>query len=789
MKRCDFNSGWSYGLQGEAKTPVTLPHDAQIHAKRTPDASGGGGHGYFPGGVYEYEKHFDVSADWKGKTVLFEFEGVYKNSTVTINGQKAGGQPYGYTGFTVDAAPYLNYGGENVISVVADNSKLPNSRWYSGGGIYRPVWLWTGEQSHIAWQGVRIATLSYAPAKIRVETQATGGEISVEIMDDGSVIASGAGASCELEIPNARLWSDETPNLYTCRVTLNESGTVVDEVTERFGVRMIEWSPKGLFINGKETLLRGGCVHHDNGVLGAATYAKSEERRVRIMKEAGFNAIRAAHNPASRAMLDACDKYGMYLMDETFDMWYNRKNKFDYGLDFNDWWEKDTRAMVERDYNHPSVILYSIGNEVAEPFEQKGIDIGRAQIDLVHSLDSSRPVTCGVNLMILGRAAKGQGIYKDGELTTVKEDQKSKKEENQNASLMFNIMASFVGSGMNNGGNSPKVDAIASPFVDSLDIAGYNYGSGRYPLEEKQHPDRVIFGSETVPQDIHKNWQMVKKYPYLVGDFMWTAWDYLGEAGIGAWSYTGGMPFNRPYPWVLAGAGVIDILGTPDASCRYAATVWGLTKNPVIGVRPVNHPGVRVGKSTWRGTNAIESWAWQGCEGNKAEVEVYAQADSVQLVLNGKSLGKKKLKACKAMFKTKYAPGTLEAVAYDASGRETGRSNLQSATGRRLLAVKPEEERIQVGDIVYVDIAVTGENGVVESNADAKLTVTVENGALLGFGSANPCTEESFDAGSYTTYQGRALAVVRADAPGGVKIAAQGGGLAGSCTVEAAAKQ
>ena len=246
---------------------------------------------------------------------------------------------------------------------------------------------------------------------------------------------------------------------------------------------------------------------------------------------------------------------------------------------------------------------------------------------------------------------------------------------------------------------------------------------------------------------------------------MWTAWDYLGEAGLGAWSYTGGMPFNRPYPWVLAGAGVIDILGTPDASCRYAATVWGLMDKPVIGVRPVNHPGVRVGKSTWRGTNAIESWAWQGCDGNKAEIEVYAQADSAELLLNGKSLGKKKLKDYRAMFKTKYAPGTLEAVAYDASGRELSRSRLQSATGQRRLAVQAEDDHIRVGDIVYMDIAVTGENGVVESNADTKLNIEVENGTLLGFGSANPCTEESFDSGCYTTYQGRALAVVRADAP------------------------
>ena len=782
MKRLDFNSGWQFHKKGFTNAvAVTLPHDAMIHEQRKPDGPGGSGHGYFPGGVYVYEKTFTAPADWADKTVSLLFEGVYKNASVTVNGKDAGGRPYGYVPFTICLDGLLNYGGKNTVVVTADNSQLPNSRWYSGSGIYRPVSLLVGEKAHIKWQGVKVTTLSYAPAKIRVDTDATAGEIAVEILDGNTVVATGAGPSCELSIPNARLWSDETPNLYTCRVTLTQGGKVVDEVTEAFGIRIIEWSPKGLFVNGKSVLLRGGCVHHDNGVLGAATYAKSEERRVRIMKENGFNAIRSSHNPASEALIAACDKYGMYLMDETFDMWYNRKNKYDYGCDFHDWWERDTAAMVERDYNHPSVILYSIGNEVAEPFEDKGVQAGKAMIDLIHRLDPTRPVSCGVNLMIIGRAAKGQGVYQDGEQNTASNGKKVK--EGGNASLAFNIIASFVGTGMNKGGNSPKVDAITSPFVDSLDIAGYNYGSGRYPLEEKQHPNRVIFGSETFPQDIYKNWEMVKKYPYLVGDFMWTAWDYLGESGIGAWSYHGGMPFNRPYPWLLAGAGVIDILGIPDASCKYAATVWGLTDKPVIGVRPVNHPGVRVSKSVWRGTNAIESWAWKGCDGNKAEVEVYAQADSVELRLNGKSLGRKKLKECKAMFKTKYAPGTLEAVAYDGAGKELSRSELRSSFGPLRINVEPEDKTVEPGEIVYIPVTLVGENGVVESNADHKLTVTVKGGELLGFGSAQPRTEERYDTGSFTTYHGRALAVARADKAGTLTVSVTDGKQIGTAEI------
>lgn len=742
MRKLSFNENWCCN-----GTPVTLPHDAMIVEKRSPSASDGG-HGYFPGGVYTYEKTFTAPKEWAGKKILIEFEGVYKNCTVSLNGTKIGEHKYGYTTFTVPLDG-LNFGGENALTVVADNSQLPNSRWYTGSGIYRPVWLYLGDDRRVEYRGVKITTISLNPTVVRVDVDATG-EAEVEILEDGRVVASG---SCgEITIPNAKLWSDEAPNLYTCRVTVGE-----DVVEEKFGIREIKWSNQGLFINGKETLLRGGCVHHDSGILGAATYDESEWRRVRILKEAGFNAIRSAHNPCSRAMLEACDHYGMYLMDETFDMWYNRKTKHDYGLDFEAHWAEDTAEMVQRDYNHPSVIVHSIGNEVAEPGEAKGLEYGKKLVELIHSLDAARPVTCGLNLMVMSRAAKGQGIYQDGEQKTGGKEQKSDGKV-KNGSLLFNTMASFAGSSMNNGGNSPKVDAIASPMIDTLDIAGYNYGSGRYPLEGKQHPDRIILGSETFPQDIYKNWQQVKAFPYLLGDFMWTSWDYLGEAGLGAWSYTGGMPFNRPYPWVLGGAGVIDITGKPDGACRYASTVWGLEKAPRIAVKPVNHPGIRPSKSAWRGTNAIESWAWKDCDGNKAEVEVYSDAAVVELFLGGKSLGKKTVKECKAIFKTRYAMQDLTAVAYAPNGQETGKRTLSPATGKVHIRLTPEESS---SDLVFIPVELVGENGVVESNADRRLTVTVAGGELLAFGSANPCHEEQYHTGCFTTYYGRALAVVR----------------------------
>lgn len=774
MNAQPFNHNWQFWKQGcTDKQTVTLPHDAMIHEQREPNGAGGSAHGCFPGGVYVYEKSFIAPAEWADRTVSFEFEGVYRNSTVAINGKNAGGRAYGYAPFTVCADGLLNYGGENTMTVTVDNSELPNSRWYTGSGIYRPVNLIVGNRTHIAWQGVQISTISYKPAKIRVDTKATGGEIAVEILDGGKAVASGTGTSLELDIPEAKLWSDETPYLYTCHVTLMDNGQVVDEVAERFGIRKVEWSPKGLFINGRETLLRGGCYHHDNGILGAATFDKSEERRARIMKEAGFNALRSAHNPTSRAMLEACDKYGMYLMDETWDMWYSHKSKFDYAADFERDWREDVRAMVERDFNHPSVILYSIGNEVSEPAREKGVKLAKEMVDYIHRLDSNRAVTGGMNLMIISRSAKGSGVYKeDGG----RDDSGKQNAMGGMSSTMFNMITSMVGPGMNRGANGKKADAVTSPVLDALDLAGYNYASGRYPLEGKAHPDRVIFGSETFPQDIYKNWQMVKKYPYLVGDFMWAAWDYLGEAGIGAWAYApDGKAFDKPYPWLLADVGTLDLLGNPNGELFLAQAAWGLRKKPAIAVQPVNHPGVKPAKSVWRGTNALPSWSWQGCEGNKAVVEVYADAAAVELLLNGESLGKKKVKGCKATFKIKYAPGTLTAVAYDAGGRELSRNELKSASGSIRLLAEPEETTVKADDIVYIPVSLVGENGVVERNVDCKLTVTVENGELLAFGSANPRTEERYDSGSFTTYYGRALAIVRAGQMGTVTLSVTDG--------------
>ena len=757
MKKTSFNANWLY--KGRA---VTLPHDAMLHEQRDPKAACGSAGAFFPDGEYVYEKTFARPA---AEHVLLQFESVYKNTKVFVNGKEAGGAVYGYIPFFVDLDKFLA-DGENTIRVEC-SVKHPDSRWYSGAGIYRPVWLWEGPADCIEPESVRISTVSYEPAVIRVQSPKA---VRVEV--EG---VFGEGTDFELTVPDAKLWSENMPFLYTAGVT---NGADSEEIT--FGIRKVEWSSKGLFVNGQHTLLRGGCLHHDNGILGAATCDESEWRRVRKLKEAGFNAIRSAHNPCSRAMMEACDALGVYLIDESWDMWFRHKTKNDYAAQWRENHMADLKAMVDRDFNHPSVIMYSIGNEVSEPARPEGIEVVRAMVSYLRQADPNRAVTGGFNLMIISNAAKGKGIYdENGE---GRDESGEKKMQGMNSTL-FNLITSMVGIGMNKSANSKKADAVTSPGLDELDICGYNYASGRYPLEEKAHPERVIFGSETFPQTVAQNWAMVKKYPYLVGDFMWTAWDYLGEAGIGAWAYTpDGKGFNKPYPWLLADTGAFDILGDANAEAFWASAVWDKLDAPAICVQPLNHEGKPV-KAVWRGTNGIPSWSWAGCKGKAATVEVFYAAAKVDLLLDGKKLGSAKVKDCRASFKVKYAPGRLEAVAYGADGRELGRSALNSADAPLHITLKPEKEKAKAGEVLYIPVTIEGANGVIECNADSKLSVKVEGCELLGFGSAAPRTEERFDTGEYTSYYGRALAVVRAGDAGKLTLTVTDGSKTASAEI------
>lgn len=779
-----FNEDWTFEVEGVLeKRNVTLPHDAALQLGRAADSPGKDAYAFYQGGIYVYEKQFFVSSERAHMSLKLLFDGVYKNAAVYLNDELVGEHKYGYTPFVVPLTGKLKTEQQNTIKVVADNSKLPNSRWYAGGGIYRDVYLLQGNREHILWNGVKIDTTSIDPATIRVQVNTNvdlenpAYEIITEIKDQGISIAT-VEKNGECVIKDALLWSQDTPKLYQYETNLYKNGEIIDKAMGEFGIRQLSWNRNGFFINGKKTLLKGGCIHLDNGILGVCSYAKSEDRKVKILKENGYNALRISHNPASETLLRACDKYGMYVMDEAFDMWFTKKNKHDYANDFYDNYEKDITAMVQRDYNHPSVIMYSIGNELSEPVStsEEGLSVAKKIIDLVHDLDSSRPVTAGANLFILMMTAKGKGLYDEGGMASkyankeVDETAGTISDEPKSGSLFFNTMMSTIGKGLNRIANSKKADEASAPFLDMLDIAGYNYASGRYKKDKNLHPDRLIMGSETYPQDIADNWKLIGKDTNLIGDFMWTAWDYIGEAAIGSWNYKGVSMTNVKYPWALSEAGTIDILGYPGAQAKYAACIWGCLDKPYIGIRPINHSGIRVTKAAWRGTNAFDSWSWRDCEGEKAVVEIYADAYKAELLLNNKKIGSKKLKKRKALFKCKYKRGELKVKCYDSYGKLVGENKLQSAKKDTDYVISCEESYIDVKDIYYFNIEIADRHGVVESNQDKKIKIEVENGTLLGFGSAKPDPIHEYLSNSCVTYYGRAQAVIKPISQGSLII-------------------
>ena len=778
MKKILFTEGWLYGLKGEEKHPVILPHDAMQLQQRDPEAKSGSGCAYFPGGFYTYEKRWTVPADCKDKQLILHFEGVYRNTVVKVNGTVVGHKHYGYIPFWMDITDSVRVGEENLIEVEADNRQTPNSRWYSGGGIYRPVWLWVGDKVHISPCSLKVKTLSIDPAVIQVSMDTNADSAEIAIFSDGKQILSADGLNAEFTIDNAKLWDEVHPYLYSCKATVKRDGKVVDTAETTFGIRMVESSPKGFFVNGKSTLLRGGCIHSDNGVIGAASFPEAEYRKVKLLKNAGFNAIRVAHNPAAPALLDACDKLGMYVMDEGWDMWYKRKTKYDYGVDFMENYADDIRAMVDTDYNHPCVVMYSIGNEISEPGEEKGVELAGKLADGFRKLDDTRIITVGCNITILMSSQNGQETF---DPDSDKTDGSFGSSFGEMDSTKFNEIISQLGGQMENAANSPAADSASSPLFEKVDVAGYNYAYGRYAIDAALHPERVIVGSETFPQCIYRNWQAVKKHPNLIGDFMWTAIDYIGEVGIGAWSYDkDGIGFTKPYPWLLGDTGALDLIGTPTGEIYMAQAAWELLNAPAIAASPdFCHPGIAVAKGGWRGTNSIPSWSFAGCEGNPGSVEVYSTGASVELILNGRSLGRKETANGAAFFACNYEAGTLEAVSFNAEGEETGRSRLKSAQGKLSIRLTQEANGnpVKAGSLVFVDADLVGENGIVESNADVPLTVTVEGGTLIGFGSARPRTPEKFTDGQYRTYYGRAMAAILLGESGEATLKAFGGGM------------
>lgn len=795
MKPTPLLTGWTCRHLGDTAPgkPVTLPHDAMLAEPRTALSAGGTNTGWYEGHDYEYRRTLTVPENELADTHILEFEGVYHNAEVWLNGQKAAFRPYGYTNFYVDCAPYL-HAGENELRVIARNADQPNSRWYSGAGIYRPVQLWTARGARIALNGVKIRTLSLDPAVVEVRVKTTApGTVRLTVDDLPAMQQESDGeAVFTLTLDNARLWTPETPNLYTCRVSFADDG-----VSETFGVRKVEWGTDGFLLNGKRYIIQGACIHHDNGLLGAVCDPDAVARKVRLLKENGYNAIRSAHNPCSKALLAECDRQGMLVMDEYIDHWYIHKTEHDYVDYFNEWWRQDLTDMVEKDYNHPCVVLYSTGNEVSETAQKRGIALTKEMTDFLHELDDSRPVTCGVNIFFNFLSSIGFGVYSDEKAKKEAERAEKAKQRGEKAakkkavgSQFFNNLAGLLGDEfMKRGATLHGCDVKTRDAFANMDIAGYNYGIYRYKHDLKKYPQRLILGSETFCNDAYKFHELAKQEPRLVGDFVWAGMDYLGEVMVGSWEYADyAETFDGGPGWVSAGSGRIDLTGKPLGEALYTRVALEADNGPYIAVCPVNHTGDRHSPSAWKMTNAMPSWSWTGCEERKANVEVYARAARVELVLNGHTVGSKTLKNdCLARFSIPYESGTLEAVSYDAADHEIARCKLQSAGGTTRLTLDAEEPTVKPGHLCYIRLRYTDENGITKPLARGSIQVQVRGGTLVGLGSACPFNKHSYLDSETDTYYGEALAIVRMGDGDAMTIAASDGEYSAELTVPAQA--
>ncbi|MEV7424446.1 glycoside hydrolase family 2 TIM barrel-domain containing protein [Streptomyces sp. NPDC091212] len=811
MIRTSFNDGWQtrpkvnpFAELSGPKTPyrpVTLPHDAMIERERTVPGGEvtmeGGAGAYFPGGAYEYRKTFSVPEEHRGRRILFEFEGVHRDAVVYVNGDYAGQRPFGYAHFFIDADRFLRFGQDNEIRVEARTHR--DSRWYTGAGIYRDTWMLVGEVVRIAPDGVRVTTpdIDGERAVAEVATKVENDSIAIRTLDvvteirgvHGDVVASDvskvtvlpgepATVRQRLYVRAPSLWSPDTPALHVATVTLKEADAEVDTETVTFGIRSLRLDPeRGLRINGETVKLRGACVHHDNGVLGAATFARAEERRVQILKEAGFNAIRMSHNPMSKAMLDACDRLGMLVVDEAFDVWTSGKSEFDYSLAFPEWWERDIEAMVAKDFNHPSVILYSIGNEIPETGSPVGAAWGRELAEKVRALDGTRYVTNAVN----GMLAVMSDLAALGQRPQDKTAEAAEGAEAADDGKGINTLMADAGDAMNAISSSGLVTQKTAESFAVIDVAGMNYAEARYALDRDLFPHRIILGTETFPTRIDGNWRLVKQYGHVIGDFTWTGWDYLGEVGIGRPQYvtpdTPRPSHTAPYPYLVAGCGDIDITGHRRPASYYREIVFGLRASPYLAVRRPQHHGKTYAGTPWAWSDTVATWTWPGFEGEPITIEVYSDADEVELLQDGRSLGRRPTGAdhrFRTEFDTTYQPGELLAIGYR-GGIETGRHTLRSATGPVRLRAESDRPAISAngGDLAYVTLTLTDPDGTLRTASDRPVRVDVSGpGALLGLGSADPSTEERFDATECLTYEGRALAVLRPTGPGGIRLRA-----------------
>lgn len=721
--------------------------------------------GFTVGGTGWYRKHF-ISENTANKKVTIYFDGVYMNSDVFINGHHLGNHPYGYTPFSYDITPFLKKNGEENVLAVRVSNEGKNSRWYSGSGIYRHVWLTVTPLLHFAESGIFITTpeVKQNAAIINVKSKIANekanedkatvrtsiynkankkiAEVEKLISVEGKNLSEESEAMQTFRIPDPHLWSPDAPYLYHAVSELVVNRKVIDRVTNNFGIRSIDISAeKGFLLNGKQILLRGGCVHHDDGPLGAATIDAAEIRKVHLLKSFGFNAVRTSHNPPSKQFLDACDSIGIIVIDEAFDQWERPKNPQDYHLYFDTCWQRDIAAMVQRDRNHPSVVFWSIGNEINERADASGLVIAKKLRDEVKSFDTTRPVT--------------------------------------EAICHFWDHPGY------------HWDTTAAAFA-LLDVGGYNYLWKMYASDHEKYPQRVMMGTESFPMEAFENWQQVKEHPYVIGDFVWTAMDYLGETGIGHTGLDSTPGFQlQTFPWFNSWCGDIDLIGGKKPQSYFRDVVWNLSKMEMLVHKPVAG-GHKEAVSAWGWPDEVHSYTFPGDEGKTMQVHVFTSYPKVRLLLNDKSIGEQNVSdstRLTATFDIHYEPGVLKAIALK-DGMPVDSVILQTA-GKPVQIKLSADRRVinaNANDLSYVTAEVVDAKGNVVPDAIIPLTFSIEGaGKIIATANASPSDMESFQQPKHKTFRGKCLIIVRPNRKAGtIRLKASGEGLkSGETIVEA----
>jgi beta-galactosidase len=730
---------------------IDLPHDWTIENLPNPipgkiigpfskESPGTTATAYTIGGTGWYRKTFSLNDADKYSQSVLNFDGVYMDCDVWLNGKLLGTHPYGYTAFDIDISEALKPAGQSNVIAVKVRNEGKNSRWYSGSGIYRHVWLIQKQAIHIAQNGISITTKNLTPEKATLNLavlveNTSGKETDVKLIirlksPDGKVsqptetpvikIQASQEIKQNIVVPQPNPWSLEKPDLYTAEIQVETKGRVTDKTSTIFGIRTIHFDAQtGFTLNGKSVLLKGGCLHHDNGFLGSAAIDRAEERRVQLMKMNGFNAIRTAHNPPSKQFLDACDRIGIVVIDEAFDMWERQKNPQDYHRFFNEWWQRDLQSMILRDRNHPSVILWSIGNEINERVDSLGLVIAKKLVAEAKRLDSTRPVT--------------------------------------------NALCSFYD-------HRGYTWDMTIPAFELLDVGSYNYMWKEYESDHKMFPDRIMIGTESYAKEAFTNWNLVEKNSYIIGDFVWTAMDHLGETGLGnsridsiGKKSRGGL--LQPFPWFNAFAGDIDLIGEKKPQHYYRDVIWKTEDLQILVHTPVP-AGMKEITSDWGWPDEIPSWSWQGHEGEMMDIRVFTNYPVIRLELNGKIVAEKEIQAedkLIANFTVPYTPGILKAMAMK-DGKEVAYKQLITTGVPAKIKLTADRNKIRAdrNDLSYVKIEITDALGNVVPDATIPVTLKVSgDGEIAGSGNACPYDMESFNNPVCKTYRGQALAILR----------------------------